>query len=156
MMRRMSVSLSRWTVVLCLLASLALGAPAAEAATKKCKIGYYAPGLGDSRFPTIHKLRAINLPRRTNGYAPRCLVAESVAALVKDRVASAARRQGADFSFERHAPKRVRPMGARWSGGTYRVRYRLLTCDCDPYVAVTARRGSKRIKFLIGGPAAGS
>jgi hypothetical protein len=122
----------------------------AEARTVKCRIGYFSPGLDDARFPTIHKLRAVDLPRLTDGYAPRCLVAESVAGLVKDRVARAARRQGVDFRFDQHAPKRVTPMGARWSGGSYRVRYRLLKCDCDPYVQVTATRGHKRVRFQIG------
>lgn len=35
-------------------------------------------------------------------------------------------------------------------GGSYRVRYRLLKCDCDPYVQVTATRGQKRVRFQIG------
>jgi hypothetical protein len=129
---------------------LAAAPPAAEARTVKCRIGYYWPGLDDARFPTIHGLRAIDLPRRTDGYAPRCLVAESVAGLVKDGIARAAREHGDDFDFDRDAPKKVRPMGARWSGGTYRVRYRLLRCDCDPYVQVTATRGARRIRFQIG------
>jgi hypothetical protein len=122
----------------------------AEARTVKCRIGYYSPGLDDARFPTIHKLRAENLPRLTDGYAPRCLVAESVAGLVKDRVERAARREGVNFRFDQHAPKRATPMGARWSGGVYRVKYRLLKCDCDPYVQVTATRGRKHIRFQIG------
>jgi hypothetical protein len=126
-------------------------APAtAYGAAVKCRIGYFAPGLDDGQFPTIHRLRAVNLPRRTDDYAPRCLVAESVAALIKDGVARAANRHGDDFRFNKHAPKRVTPMGARWHGGKYRVRYRVLACDCDPYVMVTATRGTKRIRFLIG------
>ena len=125
-------------------------AATAEARTVKCRIGYFSPGLDDNRFPTIHQLRAVDLPRRTDGYAPRCLVAESVAALVKDGVAKAARNHGYDFRFDRHAPRNVTPMGARWYGGRYRVRYRLLRCDCDPYVQVTATRGTKRIRFKIG------
>jgi hypothetical protein len=128
----------------------ALGVSTAHAGTAKCRIGYYSPGLDDNRFPTIHRLRAIDLPRRTDGYAPRCLVAEAVAGLVKDGVARAAKRHGSDFRFADHAPKKVRPMGARWTGGTYRVKYRVLQCDCDPYVQVTARRGGKRIRFKIG------
>lgn len=127
-----------------------VSAATAEARTVKCRIGYFSPGLDDSRFPTIHQLRAVDLPRRTDGYAPRCLVAESVAALVKDGVAKAARKQGYDFRFDRHAPRTVTPMGARWYGGRYRIAYRLLRCDCDPYVQVTATRGTKRIRFKIG------
>ena len=119
---------------------------AAEAHTAKCRIGYFLPGLDDDEFPTIHRLRATDLPRRTDGYAPRCLVAEAVAALVKDKVARALRRKGHAFSLVDDAPKRVRPQGARWSGGTYRVRYRVL----DPYVRVTATRGERRVRFRIG------
>ena len=104
---------------------------------------------GNGRFPTIHRLRAVRLPRLTDGYAPRCLVAEAVAGLAKDRVGRAARRHGVDFRVDKR-PKRVKPMGARWSGGAYRVKYRLLACDCDPYVQVTAVRGRKRIRFQIG------
>lgn len=128
----------------------ALAPSHADAATVKCRIGYYAPGLDDAQFPTIHKLRAFRLPRLTDGYAPRCLVAESIASLVKDRVARAARKQGDNFRFDRDAPKRVKPMGARWFGGFYRVSYRVLKCDCDPYVQVTAKRGEKRVRFQIG------
>jgi len=138
------------TAILALVAVSAFCPSSAQARTVKCRIGYFVPGLDDSRFPTIHRLRAVNLPRRTDGYAPRCLVAESVAGLVKDGVAKASREHGDDFRFAEHAPKKVRPMGARWSGGTYRVRYRLLRCECDPYVQVTATRGTRRIRFRIG------
>lgn len=140
----------RTALALALLAA-ALQPAAAEARTVPCPIGYYLPGLDDDRFPTVHRLRAIDLPRRTDGYAPRCLVAEAVASLVKDKVAGAARREGTSFSFAEDAPKQVRPQGARWSGGTYHVRYRLLECDCDPYVVVTASRGDRRVRFRLGG-----
>lgn len=137
--------------VIAAVASISGPASTAQAGTTtKCKIGYYAPELDDNRFPTIHRLRATNLPRRTSDYAPRCLVAESLAALVKNGVARAAKKHGTDFRFEEHAPKRVTPMGARWNAGRYRVRYRVLRCDCDPYVKVTGSRGSKRVRFLIG------
>ena len=90
------------------------------------------------------------LPSR-EGPSPSGTQVESVASLVKDRVARAAREQGVDFRFGQHAPKRVTPMGARWSGGSYRVRYRVLECDCGPYVEVTAAtRGHKRVRFQIG------
>ena len=154
MPRRPFLAIHPVRCAIALLSSVLLGsalAPShAEARTVKCRIGYYAPGLDDARFPTIHKLQAVRLPRLTDGYAPRCLVAESIASLVKDRVARAARKQGADFRFDRHAPKRVTPMGARWFGGSYHVRYRVLKCDCDPYVQVTATRGQKRVRFQIG------
>jgi hypothetical protein len=127
------------------LAVVTLMPQAAEARSVNCEIGYYSPGLDDEQFPTIHRLRAIDLPRRTDGYAPRCLVAEAVAALVKDRVARAARRHGNHFSFAEHAPRRVKPAGARWSGGTYRVRYREREGD----VQVTATRGDRRVRFRI-------
>src|SRR5687767_4790305 len=80
------------------LSMFAVPAPStAEARSTSCRTGYFWPGLDDERFPTIHRLRAIDLPRRTDRYAPRCLVAESVAGLVKDGIARAARRKGVDF-----------------------------------------------------------
>ena len=132
---------------------IAFAAPTAASAagTVTCPIGHYDSFLDDDDFPTISKLRATNLPRLTSDYAPRCLVAESVAGLVKLRTARAARKHGAGFRFDEHAPKRVWAMGARWSAGRFRVRYEVLRCDCDPYVKVTARRGKKRVRFLIGG-----
>jgi hypothetical protein len=71
-------------------------APAAHASTVKCRTGYFAPGL-DRESPRASRLRAIDLPRLTDGYAVRCLVAESVAADVQ-------------LAF-----------GARWNGGTWQV-----------------------------------
>ena len=133
-----------------LLGACALLPATAPAATVPCEPGTFSPGLDDEVFPTIHELRAIDLPALTHDYAPPCLVAETAAAQVKFGVARAVRRRGDDFSFAEHAPKRIRPMGARWTAGRYRVRYRVLRCDCDPYVAVTARRGAKRIKFKLG------
>jgi hypothetical protein len=138
-------------IVLSLVIAMLASIPStADASTVGCRIGHYSPALDDKQFPTIHRLRATNLPRLTSDYAPRCLVAESLAGLVKDGVARAAQRHGDDFRFDEHAPKSVRPRGARWDAGSYRVRYRVMRCDCDPYVAVTATRGRKSVRFQIG------
>jgi hypothetical protein len=98
-------------VVLLLAAALVAAAPAAQADTKRCRVGYYIPG-ADMAEPDITKLRAIDLPRRTDGYAPRCLVAEAVVGRIQDR-------------YERTGslPGTVRIGGAAWSGGRWDCTY---------------------------------
>lgn len=74
--------------------ALAGTAPAnANAATVKCR----------------HDVAAHNLPAKTYGYAPPCLVAETIEAHVM---------QAPGF------PKFAHPQGARWTAGKWRVRYR--------------------------------
>jgi hypothetical protein len=91
-------------------ALLAVTQPA-QAETKRCRVGYYIPG-ADIAQPDVTKLRAHNLPRRTDGYAPRCLVAEAVVGRIQDR-------------FERtgELPATVRIGGAAWSGGRWNCTY---------------------------------
>jgi hypothetical protein len=134
-------------VLIAALAVLAPAAPQAHAGTVTCRLGYYWPGLDDAAFPTVARLRAADLPRRTDHYAPRCLVAEAVAGLVKDKVARAAAKHGTAFRYDKHAPRRVTPMGARWYGGVYRVRYG----PAGSSVAVTATHGHRRVTFRLGG-----
>ena len=64
-----------------LLLAVVLVVPAtaeAKATTITCDAGQYQLLHGEN--PRIAKLRAHNLPRKTSGYAPRCLVAEAIAA----------------------------------------------------------------------------
>jgi hypothetical protein len=93
-----------------LTALLAVAQPA-QAETKRCRVGYYIPG-ADTAQPDITKLRAHDLPRRTDGYAPRCLVAEAIVGRIQDR-------------FERTGslPATVRIGGAAWSGGRWDCTY---------------------------------
>jgi hypothetical protein len=102
-------------------------APAAHASTVKCRTGYFAPGL-DRESPRASRLRAIDLPRLTDGYAVRCLVAESVAADVQ-----------LAFHRDHRLPKSVRTFGARWNGGTWQV--------AASGKHVTATHGHRRVKF---------
>ncbi|MET0768921.1 MAG: hypothetical protein ABW081_03355 [Solirubrobacteraceae bacterium] len=112
-----------------------LSFPAASSAkTVRCDIGYYAPGL-DHGKPAVSKLRAVDLPRRTDGYAPRCLVAESVASEVK---------RGIQDTGER--PARVRVYGARWSGGRWNCGYDGAATTCRK-----AGKPSRKVKFRLGG-----
>ena len=111
-----------------------LAVPAsADAATIRCKVGYYAPGLAHGK-PVVSKLRAVDLPRRTDGYAPRCLVAEAVADAVKTGIEDTGAR-----------PQQVRVQGARWNGGRW-------TCEYDGAAAVCRHAGkpSRRVKFRLG------
>ena len=104
---------------------------AASAHTTSCKVGYYSPGLDES-FPAVDKLRARNLPRLTDGYAPRCLVAEGVAGAVQSY-----------WSEYYRAPRRVTVMGASWYSGKWNVRYRLETNGEWSWGEFTARKVGK-------------
>jgi hypothetical protein len=103
---------------------LASAAPA-HASTTKCKPGVYLFETKD-----VKDLRAIDLPARTDGYAPRCLVAEAVVQFILDD------RKGHKL------PSTVHPMGARWDGGRWKVSH---TGE-----KVTARQGSrKKVTFEL-------
>ena len=109
-----------------------LGATPAAAATVTCTYGEYFPGSGNPD-PAVTDLKAHNLPRRTSGYAPRCLVAESVARFVQFDASEGTK------------PKKVKVMGARWYGGVYRCSY--------AGTAVTCRKTGKprrRVTFQLG------
>lgn len=60
-------------------------------------------------FPAIQNVRAINLPRLTTGYAPRCLVADSVAGVIQY------------FWSQHHRFRRTEQIhSARWDAGNQR------------------------------------
>jgi hypothetical protein len=92
-----------------LLAVAATAAPA-SADTITCHAGEYELLHGEN--PTIVDLQAHNLPRKTDGYAPRCLVAEAIAAKIQRRLQSGGAK-----------PRTVTVYGARWNGGKWRCRY---------------------------------
>src|SRR3978361_2247158 len=73
----------RLPLVLVAVALLAVPAKA-HAATTRCS-GHRYGLISSHAFPAIRRLRAHGLPRRTDGYAPRCLVAEAVAGLGQSR-----------------------------------------------------------------------
>ena len=101
----------RATLVALALAALLALAPPAAADSVDCRVGHYSPG-ADRAQPTVTNLLAHNLPRRTDGYAPRCLVAEAIVGKIQLRCA------------ERGAlPAKVRVYGARWDGGRWRCSY---------------------------------
>jgi hypothetical protein len=116
-----------------LLAALSFPA-AAPAKTVRCDIGYYAPGL-DHGTPEVSELRAVDLPRRTDRYAPRCLVAESVASEVKRAIQDTDDR-----------PAQVRVFGARWNGGRWNCAYDGAATTCRK-----AGKPSRKVKFRLGG-----
>jgi hypothetical protein len=101
----------RTLIPLVLAGALLAAAPAAQADTKRCRIGYFIPG-ADMAQPDITKLRAHNLPRRTDGYAPRCLVAEAIVGEIQNR-----------FERSGELPATVRIYGAAWSGGRWNCTY---------------------------------
>ena len=62
--------------------------------------------------PRIADLKAHNLPRKTDGYAPRCLVAEAIASEIQRALQDG-----------KKAPRTVSTFGAQWSSGKWRCRY---------------------------------
>ena len=118
-----------------LAAVAALALPAsASADVVRCTVGHYAPTLAHGK-PEVSRLRAVNLPRRTDGYAPRCLVAEAVAAEVKRAIQDTGER-----------PAQVRAGGARWNGGRWNCAYEGARTVCRH-----AGTPSRRVKFRLGG-----
>ena len=82
----------------------------------------------------MSKLRASDLPRRTDGYAPRCLVAESVAGEVKRAIQDTGER-----------PSQVRVFGARWNGGRWHCAYTDAAATCGK-----TGKPSRKVKFRLG------
>jgi hypothetical protein len=128
--------------LLVLVAAALLVAPTtagAKAHVVRCD-GHTYSLIDPSAFPGIGKLRAIGLPRKTDDYAPRCLVAEAVAAKVQARW-----RRGVK------QPTTVRVQGARWDGGRWRVTAKTVQpSGKTPYAAVTARKvgaSKQRVTF---------
>ena len=89
--------------------AIAAAAPA-SADTVTCDPGRYQLLHGEN--PTIADLQAHNLPRKTDGYAPRCLVAEAIASKIQRTLQNGGAK-----------PRTVRVYGARWDGGRWRCSY---------------------------------
>ena len=103
-----------------LLVAALLAVPATaqgEATTITCDAGQYQLLHGEN--PRIEQLRAHNLPRRTSGYAPRCLVAEAIAADIQRAL-----QDGKD------GPRTLSVYGARWGAGHWRCSYPDGRADC--------------------------
>ena len=91
-------------------AATAVAAAPASADTVTCAPGQYLLLRGEN--PRITDLRAHNLPPRTDGYAPRCLVAEAIAAEIQRKLQDG-----------KKAPHTVSTYGAQWSSGRWKCRY---------------------------------
>jgi hypothetical protein len=115
-----------------------LAAPAADAkpVTVKCPEGRYGDNNG-GEFPVAYNVKATGLPAKTDGYAPRCLVAWSGVGFIRSGWNG---RTGTP-------PKTVHLQGASWDGGVWRVRLKTITTDDGAYGKFTLSRGSKRITF---------
>ena len=132
-------AVKRTRIIAAAIAALAVGSMAAPAAasakTTSCKAGRFSPGLQHD-FPAVHKLHARNLPRLTDGYAPRCLVAEGIAGSVQHY-----------WSEHYRAPRHVDVMGARWYSGRWSIRYRVRTNGGASWGEFTARQGRKVVTW---------
>jgi hypothetical protein len=91
-------------------AATAVAAGPASADTVTCDPGQYQLLHGEN--PTIAGLQAHNLPRKTDGYAPRCLVAEAIASKIQRTLQNGGAK-----------PRTVRVYGAQWNGGRWRCSY---------------------------------
>jgi hypothetical protein len=87
-------------------------------------------------FPSVRSVKATNLPAKTYGYAPRWLVAETAVGQIQWSMTDTGR-----------IPKTVHPEGARWDGGVWSVRYRVITTDDYSYGKFTLRKGSQTMTF---------
>jgi hypothetical protein len=130
-----------WLVVGLMLVVVA--APVVSASTHRAESitrcsGHTYRLIDPAAFPGVYRLTAINLPALTDGYAPRCLVAEDVASQVQYKVGRLHRY-----------PAAVIAMGARWYSGTWRITYRFRYFPGPTKVAgskfMTARRGNQTI-----------
>jgi hypothetical protein len=97
-------------IALLAVAATVVAAAPASADTVTCAPGEYLLIGGEN--PRIADLRAHNLPRKTDGYAPRCLVAEAIAAEVQHALQDG-----------KQAPRTVSVFGARWRSGKWRCSY---------------------------------
>jgi hypothetical protein len=107
-------------------------AGASATTTVKCTAGKYLLVDNKTSFPVVHRLRATGLPAKTDGYAPRCLVAEAVAAVVQQHDG----RKG-----------RWHVYGARWDGGWWTISYKVIQTREGAYAKYTARNGAKTVTF---------
>ena len=87
-------------------------------------------------FPSVKRVTATNVPRLTDGYAPRWLVAQGLIGAIQYRM-----------SEGEGIPSRVWVRGARWNGGHWRVRYRVVTKGDWTYGRFTATHGRQTLRF---------
>ena len=138
------MSLRRIAILLAAAAMLVIAAAfttpgvslAASPVTVSCS-NYRYGAIDRTLFPGIGHVKATGLPRLTSGYAPRCLVATSVAGSLQQ-------------TYARHGrwPSRVRVRGARWDAGWWRISQpRIVYSHGDPYGKVRARHGSQLVTF---------
>ena len=97
-------------LALLVLTAAAVAPAPASADHVSCPVGHYLVGIAHAS-PKPSNLRAHNLPRKTDGYAPRCLVAEAIVSEIQLR------------ADESGLPARLQVYGARWSGGRWRCTY---------------------------------
>jgi hypothetical protein len=125
------------TAVIAALA-LAIGPAAANAQTTRCDGNHYL--LVSTHIPpSVANIVAVGLPRLTDGYAPRCLVAEAIAGEVQQ------------FRNRHHRyPNSLRIMGAQWDGGVWTLSYGTRKAGGKRYQHATAQQGDKRVTADFG------
>lgn len=121
--------------------AILVAVPAAGAKTIHCS-GHRYRLIDSHAFPSISNLDATNLPTFTSGYAPRCLVAESLAADIQ-------------FYWSEHGrlPNKDRPYGARWRAPTFKITYTKKSLKNEPgnsYKYAVAKAGKETITMHLG------
>jgi hypothetical protein len=118
-----------------MIAAVAVCAPAAVAQTTRCS-GKQYDLIRNNQKPTVKNIAAVNLPRLTDGYAPRCLVAEAIGGDVQI------------FFFQHHRlPRSMHEFGAQWDGGVWKLSYANRRAKGKRYQHATARHGRETVTF---------
>jgi hypothetical protein len=119
--------------VLTVAASLATALPAAARSVHCSGNRYHA--IDRAAFPGIRNEQAFNLPHLTSDYAPRCLVADSIAGGIQ-----------LFFAAHQRFPKRLAIHGGRWNAGTWRLSYtKHQFAPGAEYQHATARHARERV-----------
>lgn len=129
----------RFATVILAVATFSATASAQAHSTVKCTGNKYW-AIDRSAFPSIQGARtAIDLPKLTDGYAPRCLVADSVAGAMQTY-----------WTRHQKVPGKIQIRGARWDAGTWTYKVGAMSKH-EPFTSpVTARHGSEVVRFRIG------
>jgi hypothetical protein len=115
-------------------AALGLAATDASAATVKCVAGAHG-GYDREMFPVVYRLRAINLPKKTDGKASPCAVADFVAGAI----------QGG-FADTEDLPTVISVLGPRWDAGEWICVYKEMQGEYVPYIVAKCHRSGKSFR----------
>ena len=118
-----------------LLIPVLAGALIAPATASAKTVTVALPDEYQQAFPAVERVTTVGLPRLTDGYAPRWLVAQSAVGVIQHRAYNGA------------FPRRIWIRGARWGAGRWRVHYRTVTEGDTWYGRFVLSHDKQRLKF---------